>query len=312
MQVVRLFARGCMLAITASVVAGCAAGIKGRSDTPRYLAGSESYYATDIATALAEATTWKTAYAKATSNPDEAKRARNNYAFKMLEAHGYALQDYARSLSVEGRGGNFALSVATIGLTGASTIIRNSSTQSILSGIATGLLGIQEGFSKEVLLENTVDFLLLQMTAKHLQLRKQIISKLDASVTAYPLAAVDLDLSDMSRVTSFEIALGEIKEEANAKLQAAEEAVDAASNEIIFQTDEATNLLRDLVCLNADCTQVNQSALAATRACIKEVGISDEPDKVLLVDLVGDKYSLASRLKVAECAKTKLSAVGGG
>jgi len=55
-----------------------------------------------------------------------------------------------------------------------------------------------------------------------------------------------------------------------------------------------------------------QPALAAIRQCVNASGIATDPANVALVDLVGATYSLDVRLKVAECAKTKLAAPGGG
>lgn len=229
------------------LVAGCTAGIKGRADRPTYLATSTSYYASDIKAALNEAAGFKklyycmrgvntsdaqsgTATASCTgvtnTSPQQLLAVRNDYAYKMLQAHELALQDYARSLSVEGRGGAFATTLAVLGLSAASTIISNSSTQSILSGISTGLLGARESYSREVLADKAVDFVLIRITAAHLHERAKIFARLSEDPLTYPLSALELDLENLSRVSSFEVALSGIAASVEQTLNNAEEEVE--------------------------------------------------------------------------------------
>jgi hypothetical protein len=281
---------------------GCAAGIKGRADSPAYLAtSSNSYFQPEIATATKEAEGFKKEWlALRTNGGVEAKlrMTRNDYAYTMLRAYDLALQDYARSLSVEGRGGSFALTLATLGLTSTATIISNSVTQSILSAAATGLLGAQEGFSKDVLLEKTVDVLLVQMTTKHLQARQVVIDRLNRyDAMAYPITAVDLDLVTLSRVTSFEVALNEVGEAAATDLRGANAI--AKNSSFAFRQDAATMSLRDLICPNEACSPPNTAALAAVRRCLTAAGVRSD---TRLVDLVTDALPDATRRQVAQCA----------
>jgi len=99
------FTLPCLILI---LVAGCAAGIKGRADRPTYLAASTSYYASDIKAALEEATGFKNLYycmrglntsdaqsdtqtgscpGIANPTPVQLLAVRNDYAYKMLQAH---------------------------------------------------------------------------------------------------------------------------------------------------------------------------------------------------------------------------------
>jgi hypothetical protein len=224
------------------MAAGCAAGIKGRADRPTYLASSTSYYASDIKVALGEAKNFKDSYyeARTTSSYARMKELRNDFAYKMMQAHELSLQDYARSLSVEGRGGAFATTLAVLGLSSAATIINNSSTQSILSGISTGLLGARESYSKDVLAEKAVDFVLVRITAAHLNERAKILKRLPESPLTYPLSAIELDLDNLSRVSSFEVALSDIAASVETTLDNANNEVEDVTSSFKFSQNEFT------------------------------------------------------------------------
>ncbi len=243
------------------MVAGCTAGIKGRADRPTYLAESSSYYASDIKAALREAAGFKALYycmrglntsdaqsdtetgacpGIANPTPVQLLAVRNDYAYKMLQAHELSLQDYARSLSVEGRGGAFATTLAVLGLSAASTIISNSSTQSILSGISTGLLGARESYSREVLADKAVAFVLVRITAAHLNQRAKILAQLSEDPFTYPLSALELDLDNLSRVSSFEVALSDIAASVDQTLVDAEQDVLVAKPKFNFSQNEFT------------------------------------------------------------------------
>lgn len=246
--------RGGVCALAMLLAAGCAAGIKGRADPPKIIteATNSSVYVEQIAEALAVAKRAEAAYCLGdptacapTGNtapvvvqasngqaaaPDEAAMTlyRNNYAYSMMSAYDLALQDYARSLSVEGRGMSFFAHLAQLGLTTAATISKVEETSRVLSALATAAIGVETGYSEKLLIKQTIEALIDKMRAEQIRHRVRIVERMKTSISDYPLTAVRLDVNELGSAATIETALTALTADAKKDRDAAESAEDTA------------------------------------------------------------------------------------
>jgi hypothetical protein len=77
--------------------------------------------------------------------------------------------------------------LATLGLTAASTVVGGAETKTILSAIATGVVGVNTSLDKEFFQNNTVQALQLQMRAQRATVEAKLDAGMSASTTDYPL-----------------------------------------------------------------------------------------------------------------------------
>lgn len=249
---------GAAMAIAIAALAGCSfAGIKGRADPPDYLARSPSntVYDETLQHALETAKSAEQQYCKlhpfacpgagvaatvsteVVSMPGAADRMaqlrvyRDAYSYEMMRAYDLALQDYGRSLSVEGRGGSFAEHLLNLGLVTAAGISKVPETARVLNAIASGALGISTGYSETVLVEQTIPALLKRMHASQSAKRAAIIDRLQSlDVLNYPLSAVRLDLSELGGLASIDSAVNALNADAEQVLQTERVAEEAAKS----------------------------------------------------------------------------------
>jgi hypothetical protein len=77
--------------------------------------------------------------------------------------------------------------IATLGLTAASTVMGGAETKTILSAIATGVVGVNSSIDKEVFQNNTIQALQLQMRAARADTETKLNTGMKQSITNYPL-----------------------------------------------------------------------------------------------------------------------------
>jgi hypothetical protein len=77
--------------------------------------------------------------------------------------------------------------IATLGLTAASTVVGGAETKTILSAIATGVVGVNSSIDKEVFQNNTVQALQLQMRAARSAVETKLINGMKQEIKDYPL-----------------------------------------------------------------------------------------------------------------------------
>lgn len=283
------------LSLIALTAAGCTAGIKGRSDPPHRIALQDfnrSEYAQQIDQALRDAATAEAYYCVAkpwacgedvlgrrpalatdTVKPTVAElvELRNAYVNNMTLAHKLALEDYARALTVEGGTTSFLAHLTQLGLNTAAVISKVPETSRVLSALAVGVLGIDEGYSKKVLLGNTIPVLLDKMRAAQITEITKILSRLTQSVETYPLSAARADVVNLSAVVNIETAIQAIAEEArNARKQAEKE--EDKVRTIEFCKSAYTDRIRDW--FNTDDLEVQSSRFAAAQSFLNEQGIT--------------------------------------
>jgi hypothetical protein len=77
--------------------------------------------------------------------------------------------------------------LATLGLTAASTVMGGAETKTILSAIATGVVGVNSSIDKDFFANNTVQALQLQMRAARAQAEINLRTGMTNSIVNYPL-----------------------------------------------------------------------------------------------------------------------------
>ncbi len=298
--------------VTIVLATGCTAGIKGRADVPSYIAKSpsRSVYAEEISIQLGSANAAQAAYCLAdpsacpldgagslsrekrllveqsvqiNSSEDALARYRNNYLNSMMSAHELALQDYARQLSIEGRGGSFAKHLATLGLASAASITGSEKASSILNVLTTAVVGVGDGYNQEVLLGSTISALLNQMKADQSKKRNWIVGRMSKSNASYPLSAARLDITELGSNVSIDSAIAAIQEQAeSAKKQAVEK--ENLARTISFSKGKYSDRLQ--VWFDVDDEKLHQSRIENAEAFLKKNNVSvsfyevySQPDK---------------------------------
>jgi hypothetical protein len=101
---------------------------------------------------------------------------------------------FEQELTRERQDVGFYSAIALLGLNSTGTLVGGASTKAVLHAISAGLVGAKEAYSKEILIEKTIDILQKNMRATRLELKTRMISALSRPVTQYPL---QLALSDL-------------------------------------------------------------------------------------------------------------------
>lgn len=83
----------------------------------------------------------------------------------------------------------FLADLATLGLTAAATVSGGEETKTILSAIATGVVGVNTAANKEYFQNNAIQALQLQMRAARSKVETSLIKGMKQSIKDYPLEA---------------------------------------------------------------------------------------------------------------------------
>ncbi|MBA4147262.1 MAG: hypothetical protein H0X66_04040 [Verrucomicrobia bacterium] len=118
--------------------------------------------------------------------------------------------------------------LTALGLTTASTAVGGAATKTILSGIATGVLGANATLDKNVFKDQTIQTLQLQMQAQRKIQEARIAQRMTNSVNVYPLEAALRDLEEYYFAGSVTRALQAMVTTAQQSKTAAEISVDVA------------------------------------------------------------------------------------
>lgn len=111
---------------------------------------------------------------------------RNNFVLARMYAIDLRYSEFELDLSQERNQSDFFVKLLSIGLTGVAALSAVSETQAILAGIDTALKGANDAFSKEMLLNRTIETLTKQMRAGRDKIRSQILEGLDKPLNKYP------------------------------------------------------------------------------------------------------------------------------
>lgn len=126
-------------------------------------------------------------YRKSGQSEAERIRLRNELVLARMYSIDLRYRDFEVELTAESRQGNFALTLVSLGLSGAGAIVGASGVQTILAGVDTGLEGATQAFNRDILIDRTVQVLTTQMRAERDRLRAEIVSNLSQPTGAYPL-----------------------------------------------------------------------------------------------------------------------------
>lgn len=118
------------------------------------------------------------------TNKAQARNAILNDLMAMIDVNYY---DYEKNLHKDNAVKNTVADIVTLGLTAAATAVGGEETKTILSAIATGVVGSNTAIDKNVLQNNTVQVLELEMRALRAEREQSLIAGMGASDEKYPL-----------------------------------------------------------------------------------------------------------------------------
>ncbi len=181
-------------------------------------------------------------------NSNNRKSIRDKIVTAKLYAIDLQFTVYAQGLGRELRSSPFGLDLASLLLTGTATVLTQGTATRILSGVDTALKGGQQSFSKNILIDKTLDVLLTQMMANRKKIATQIwTSLLKHDDSKYPLPLALSQLEDYYQAGTIAGAFMSISKSASDN---AEEATKKFENEVIkvpYGENNNTKLLNDYV-----------------------------------------------------------------
>jgi len=128
----------------------------------------------------------------------------------------------------EARWGNFAATVASMGLTSAASLSSLGAAH-ILGAVATGVTGTQAAYNEQVLIERTANAIETSMDAGRGLVAVRIRQGLQRSPGDYPLAAALSDLEDYYNAGTLLGALADITQNAGVQAQTANQELKSVS-----------------------------------------------------------------------------------
>jgi hypothetical protein len=129
---------------------------------------------------------YRTAYDRATTEPDR-QSARNQVLSDLMSTIDYNYHNYEIALRGDKTVKDTAADVVTLGLTAAATAAGGVEIKTILSAIATGVVGVNTSLDKNVFQNNTVQALQLEMRSLRAEREKILITGMGSTDKVYPL-----------------------------------------------------------------------------------------------------------------------------
>jgi hypothetical protein len=129
----------------------------------------------------------------------EAVRYRNNYIGARMYAMDVAYSDYEASITKENQWLGFGSTIATLGLTGASTLVPAVATKDILTTAAGGIAGSEAAYNDQLLMKQTVSIIQNQMRANRSNVAAGIMRKMSSNSSTYTLGMALSDLEEYYR-----------------------------------------------------------------------------------------------------------------
>lgn len=162
-------------------------------------------------------------YNKAGSS--DKKRLRNEIIDAKLADLDERFADYERAIYKEGIGAGVGTDWVLLGLTAGSTVSTVESTKTLLSALATAVVGGQASFDKRALFEKTLPALMAQMVAERETIRAIIRGNQDLPVESYTLSAAESDLKKFEFAGSIPGAITAISQDAGQKAGTAKQSL---------------------------------------------------------------------------------------
>ena len=104
-------------------------------------------------------------------------------------------QEFERNLLLESRNVDFVAQIGELGVDIAGSFVGGNASQ-ILSAISAGITGSQAAFNERMLFDRTIQALVSQMRADRATLKRDIILRLNQSITRYPVMQALTDVAD--------------------------------------------------------------------------------------------------------------------
>lgn len=242
-------------------------------------------------------------------NSNALKLQRNNVITTRMYLADLKYNDWKRDFFNENRNFNFLSALASIGLSGAGSVITAGDTARTLAAIDTALKGGKQGFDKEIMLDQTLEILKTQMAANRAKIKELILKRLSTNYEEWPIGLAMADLEAYEDAGTLSEALTAIAENSAADKAASEagaqqaiktSAYDASAAGVAlqnyFDVDSAKHALRE--------AQFLKALAAASANDIKREDIAlfvfgdDLRKKDVLVQLIALEKDDAEALKV--------------
>jgi len=154
----------------------------------------------------------------------------------------HKFSDYERAIYTEGIGSGVGTDWVLLGLTAGSTVSTVESTKTLLSALATTVVGGHASFDKRALFEKTLPALMAQMVAERETARAVIRSKQELPASVYTLSAAESDLKKFEFAGSIPGAITAVSQDAGQKAGTAKQALNEISAK--YLKDAEGTLLR--------------------------------------------------------------------
>jgi hypothetical protein len=223
----------------------------------------------------------------------EAERVayRNALIEARLRATDIQYSAYEAALTQERQISDLSTGAATIGLTGAATLIDAVGTKNILTTVAGGITGVNGIFNDKVLLSKTIQVLQHQMRAERDRVATKIYKGLRQSSLDYSLVIALSDAEDYYRAGTMSGALIDIAGTVSKEAAVAKAEKDSIVVSFGFATDNAADVLREFVWPGGgEVNKVNRGKLNALLATLDPTiplsAVIDNPELKSLRDLL--------------------------
>lgn len=173
-------------------------------------------------------------YKLSTTGSTRTQRDRLIGALMLIADRRYS--EFELSLSNESRGGNFASSFASIGLTTAAALSSEAAAQT-LATLDTGLKGATQSYAKDFLFDQTVPALQNQMRASRATIRERIYERRSRSIEEWPICWALHDIIAYEQAGTLVGAIVDITATSAEEQQEAEESAEATLSNILAACD---------------------------------------------------------------------------
>jgi hypothetical protein len=128
---------------------------------------------------------------------------RNDFITARMYAIDLEYTVYESQLTHENQDVNFMATAVNLGLTGTASLIPVAQTSRLLSGIATGVTGLDTAYNEKILLSKTIQNVQTQMRANRNDQAAIILANMKCNIQAYPVGMALSDLEAYYRAGTF-------------------------------------------------------------------------------------------------------------
>ena len=216
---------------------GCSPSISGGPDLRQYRSFSEEYFKQGYSQSRLNA------YASEV-DAGKKKSLRNSIVLSAMGSIDTKYAAFESAMTREGQQVPFVAEIASLGLSGAGTLVASAATKTTLAAVDTGLKGAKSAYDTNILAEKTVQFLQKQMRTNRNKVRSSIVGKLSLGVGQYPLELALIDVEQYATAGTIAAGLIGIDEKTSQGLTASEEA--KVSEIFSYAPDENSAKIRAL------------------------------------------------------------------